>query len=292
MQRKMKQLFIASLCLCFFSAQLKAQPKKSGAIQFESTFDPAAMAAANGIKLSDEALARMPKSSVTNFELLFNATNASYVPVDEQEDSNNSGGGNGAGPGPGMGGGMRFGGFGGGNKEYYYSFADHKLTEVFDLNDTTFFMQDKLGEFPRVAFGPDQGVPEVEYIKSDEVRKILGFTCNKVVVKTKVKRRIMDEDKEITDQTTVWYTDDLGFDFSPNPALWSSGAVLAIEGKATHMFAKSIEYRKVSLKDVSLPKKGTVITQDEFHEKMEQRRKLMRANRNNAKGQVRAITIN
>jgi len=285
----MKRLFIASICLCVFSAQLKAQPKKSGAIQFESTFEPAAMAAANGIKLSDEAIARMPKSSVTNFELLFNLTGASYVPVEDQDDSN---GGGGNGPGPGMGGGMRFGGFGGGNKEYYYNFSDHKLTEVFDLNDTTFFMQDKLGEFQKMAFGPDQSAPEVEYIKSDEVRKILGFTCNKVVVKTKVKRRIMEEEKEITDETNVWYTNDLGFDFSPNPSLWTSGAVLAIEGKATHMFAKSIEYRKVSVKDVSLPKKGTLITAEEFHQKMEQRRKLMRANRNNAKGQVRSITIN
>jgi hypothetical protein len=131
----MKRLFI-TLSFFAFCIQLQAQPKKSGAIQFESTFDPAAMAAANGIKLTDQMLARMPKSSVTAFELLFTATNASYMAVEETEDSNNSGGG-----------GMRFGGFGGNNnREYYYSFADHKLTQVFDMNDTTYFMDAQLGK--------------------------------------------------------------------------------------------------------------------------------------------------
>lgn len=87
------------------------------------------MAAASGIKLSEEALARMPGSAVTNFELLFNLNNASYTPVEDMEDDNGSNGS-----------GMRFGGgFGGGSREYYYSFADHRMTVVLDVNDTTFF---------------------------------------------------------------------------------------------------------------------------------------------------------
>lgn len=279
----MKRLFIASLCALSF-LQLKAQPKKPGAIQFESTFDPAAMAAANGIKLSDEALARMPKSSVTNFELLFNLNSASYMPVEDTEDSNNGGG---------QGGGMRFGGgfggFGANNRDYYYGFAAHQLTEVFDLNDSTFFMQGKLGEQGQMGFG-SQTPPVVEFMRSDETKKILGFTCHKVTVKTTVKRKIMDEEKEIVDQTNIWFTNDLGFDFSPNPSFWTEGTVLAIEGKGTHVYAKSIEFRKVSDKDVSLPKKGIPITADEFRAKMELRRKL-RGNRN-GNNQVRSITIN
>lgn len=284
----MKKLFIASICLFALTTQLKAQPKKSGAIQFESTFDPAAMAAANGIKLSDEALARMPKSSANNFELLFNLNNASYMPVDDTEDSNNSNGGGG-----GQGGGMRFGGgfggFGGNNRDYYYNFAEHKLTEVFDLNDSTFFMPGKLGEQGMMGFG-NQAPPVVELMRSDETKKILGFTCHKVTVKTTVKRKIMDEEKEIVDQTNVWFTNDLGFDFSPNPTFWVEGTVLAIEGKGTHVYAKSIEFRNVSAKDVSLPKKGIPITAEEFRAKMELRRKL-RGNRNGT-NQVRTITIN
>jgi len=279
----MKQLFFAAIGLLIFSSQVTAQPKKSGAIQFESSFDPAAMATANGIKLTDEMIARMPKSSVNSFELMFNLTNASYMKVEDIDDSNNSGGGAG---------GMRFGGFGT-NRDYYYSFPDHKLTEVFDMSDTTYFLQSKLGESVQNGFGNAQTPPVVEYIKSDETKKILGFNCKKVTVKTTVKRKIMDEEKELTDQTNLWYTDELGFDFSPNPALWTEGAVLAIEGKGTNILAKSIEYRNVSAKDVNLPKKGVVITPDEYKAKMEQRMKQMRGNRNgNRTGQIRNMSIN
>jgi len=276
----MKKILFAALGIIAFSVQVSAQPKKSGAIQFESTFDPAAMASANGMKLTDEMIARMPKSSVTNFELLFNQTNASYMKVEDTEDSNGSSGG----------GGMRFGGFGGANKEYYYGFADHKLTEVFDLNDTTFLMDNKLGVNVSGGFGDRITPPVVEYVKSDETKKILGYDCKKVIVKTTSKRRIQEEEKEITEQTILWYTDELGFDFSPNPAIWTEGTVLAIQGKGSNVMAKSIEFRNVSSRDVNPPKKGTVITAEDYKAKMEQRTKQMRANRNRT--QMRSMSIN
>lgn len=276
----MKKILFAVLGIIAFSVQVSAQPKKSGAIQFESTFDPAAMASANGMKLTDEMIARMPKSSVTNFELLFNQTNASYMKVEDTEDSNGSSGG----------GGMRFGGFGGANKEYYYGFADHKLTEVFDLNDTTFLMDNKLGVNVSGGFGDRITPPVVEYVKSDETKKILGYDCKKVIVKTTSKRRIQEEEKEITEQTILWYTDELGFDFSPNPAIWTEGTVLAIQGKGSNVMAKSIEFRNVSSRDVNPPKKGTVITAEDYKAKMEQRTKQMRANRNRT--QMRSMSIN
>jgi len=283
----MKRLLFAFTSLFLFQLHAAAQPKKSGAIQFESTFDPAAMAAANGIKLSDQAIARMPQRSVTNFELLFNLTNASYMAVEDTEDSNNSGGSFGPG------GGLRFGGFGGAGKDYYYNFDSHQLSQVFDLNDTTYVMPDKLGaRTPGGNFGPEQATPVVNYSRTDETKKILGFTCYKVVMTTTVKRRIGDEEKEITDQTNLWFTNELGFDFSPNPSMWTEGAVLAIEGKATHIFAKSIEFRNVSSRDVNLPKKVTTISPEAFRSKMEMRRKQMRGNRNGNNGQVRTITIN
>jgi len=279
----MKALFIASICVLTMVGQSKAQPKKPGAIQFESSFDPAEMAAANGIKLSEQVLARMPKSSVSNFELLFNLNNASYMVAEDIEDSNTSSGGQQ---------GQRFGGFGGSNKDYYYNFTEHKVTEAFDLNDTTFLMDSKLGEPLQIGLGPQQAPPVVEYVKTDETKKILGFTCHKTIIKTTMKRKIMDEEKEITDQTTIWFTDELGFDFSPNPAYWSSGAVLAVEGRGTHIYAKSIEFRNVSARDVSLPKKAILITQEQYRQKMEARRKQFRGNRNGTGGQVRTITIN
>jgi hypothetical protein len=282
----MKTTIAALFGLLLFTSQVDAQQKKqSGAIQFQSTFDPAAMAAASGMKIPEEMLARMPKSSTTDFELLFNATNASYTRVEEIEDSNS-----GAGGGPGM----RFGGFGGTSHDLYFDFLDHKMTEVFDMNDTTFFLQAKLGEssMPAMRMGPNAAAaePPVRTVtKSDETRKILGFNCNKVVIKTVTKRRIQDEDREITDETAIWYTKELGFDFSPNPSLWTEGAVLAIEGKGTNVVAKSIEYRNVNNKDVNLPKKGVVITPEEYKVKLEARMKQMRNNRNG--GGVQSIRI-
>lgn len=117
----------------------------------------------------------------------------------------------------------------------------------------------------------------------------MGFNCNKVVIKTVSKRKIQNEEREITDENSVWYTKELGFDFSPNPALWTEGAVLAIEGKGTNVVAKSIEYRNVNSKDVNLPKKGVQISAEQYKTKLEQRMKQARGNRN--AGGIRTITI-
>jgi hypothetical protein len=278
----MKKIFIAAIGLVMLSGQADAQQKKqSGAIQFVSTFDPAAMAEANGMKLSEEMLARMPKSSKTEFELLFNATNASYMKAEEIEDSNGGGGG--------PAGGMRFGGFGAASRDLYFDFLDHKLTEVFDLRDTTYFLQTKLGAAAVQPMrmgngaGTDAALPPqvvTTVTKSDETKKILGFNCNKVVITKVTKRKIQDVEREITDQTTLWYTKELGFDFSPKPELWIEGAVLAVEGKGSNVLATSIEYRNVNSKDVNLPKKGTLITTEQYREKLDRTMRQMRGNRN------------
>jgi GLPGLI family protein len=281
-----KRIIIAVISLFSYAINLQAQVKKSGAIQFETSFDPAAMAAANGIKLPEDVIARMPKASKTDFELLFTATNASYMRVDDLEDSNSGN----------AGGGMRFGGFGGGaSHEYYYNFTDHSVTDVFDLSDTTYFLPSKLGvsNMPSLGMG-GRGLispPVVEITKTEETKKIIGFNCTKVIFKTTTKRKIMEEEKEITDVVNVWSTTELGFDFSPSLNYWTSGAVLAIEGKGTNVVATSIEYRNVSSKDVNLPKKGTSITADEYRKKIEQRMKG-RGNRSGSGTGIRSITIN
>ncbi|MES2419216.1 MAG: hypothetical protein V4541_13595 [Bacteroidota bacterium] len=304
----MKRILIV---FAFFAFALTAQAqKKSGAIQFETTTDPAAMASANGIQLSEEMRARMPKAMKTNFELLFTATNASYMPVEETEDSNGGGGG---GMGRMM---MRFGGAGGA-REYYYTFADQKLAEVFDLSDTTYAMASKLTVAPNlpsnfnmggqrpgntaaapastsaVQFLP--GPPTMEVVKTEETKKILGFNCTKVIVKSIRKAKVLDMDKDIVDETAVWYTNELGFNFSPNPNLWTEGTVLAIENKGTSTIAKSIEYRNVSARDVTAPKKALAITPEEYQVKMQNMMNRFRGNGNNNRGnagQTRSIVIN
>lgn len=281
-------MVFAFIGIVAFTLSANAQ-KKSGAIQFETTLDPAAMAAERGIQLSEQMKANMPKSVKSNFELLFTATNASYMPVEETEDSNGGGGG---GMGRMM---MRFGGSGGA-REYFYSFADQKLVEVFDLSDTTYAMQSKLtlaspaqtnfnmgggnrqGGANANTPAPAANANSIEYlpgdarfevIKSDETKKIVGLNCNKAIVKTIRKAKVLGEVGEISDETIVWYTTELGFNFSPNPNMWTEGTVLAIETKGSVISAKSIEYRGVSAKDVTAPKKAISITADEYKVKME-----------------------
>ena len=280
----MKSPILTFFCLLAISFTLKAQQNKSGAIQFVTNIDPAAMAEANGVRLTPEMLARM-QNIKTPFELLFNATHASYMKVEEVEDSNNEGGNVRS---------FRMGAFGGSNSDYYYSFAEQKLTAVLDLRDTTYFLDTKLGEvLSPMGNRAGNNAAVVEYIKSDETKKILGLNCQKVTVKTTMKRKIQEEEKEIVTETVLWYTKDLGFNFSPNPALWTEGAVLAIEGKGNQTVATSIEYRKVSAKDVTLPKKGIVISQAAYREKMESMMRNRRGAGGNAPGNpTRSIVIN
>lgn len=292
----MKKTMVAVVGLLSLALTTQAQ-KKSGAIQFVSSTDPVAVAAANGFQMNDEMKARMPKSVKTNFELLYNATNASYMPVEDTEDSNGGGGG---GMGRMM---MRFGGAGGA-REYYYTFADQKLVEVFEVSDTTYAMPSKLAvaNAPSMAMNRPQnanapqnnsavqflpGPPILEVVKSDESKKILDFNCKKVIVKSIRKAKVLGEDKDVTDETALWYTTDLGFNFSPDPNLWTEGVVLAIENKGKTTTATSIEYRNVSAKDVTAPKKALPITQEEYKAKMEAMMK-----RFSGGGQPRSIRIN
>lgn len=292
----MKKLFIAcTLTLSvFFSASAQ---KKSGAIQFESISDPAAIAAASGFTVTDEMRARMPKSVKVPFELLFTATNASYMPVQDFEDSNGGGGGGG------MGRMMARMGGAAGNRDYFYSFADQKLNEVFDLNDTTFVLSSKLtvAVTPSMTMNSNSAVqaqpdpPVIEIVKSDETKDILGFKCHKVTVKSTRKVKILDLERDVTDETVLWYTNDLGFNFSPNPNLWTEGTVLSIEGRGTNVTAKSIEYRNVSAKDVTAPKKAVAITEAEYQAKMAamiKARTRNGGNRTNGQPQIRNIVIN
>ena len=210
---------------------------------------------------------------------------------------------------------MRFGGAGGA-REYYYSFADQKLVEVFDVSDTTYAMPSKLtvalntpsnfnmggnrqGQAANAAAPAAQsavvflpGPPTLEIVKSDETKKIIGFNCNKVIVKSIRKATVLGEARDVIDETAVWYTTELGFNFSPNPNLWTEGTVLAIENKGNTTVAKSIEYRGVSNKDVTAPKKALPITAEEYKVKMERMVRRMTNGGGNRQGAPTRMIIN
>ncbi len=328
----MKKIFILSAALFGLSFGSMAQKKTSGAIQYQVTIDPAVMAAASGMTISPEMLARMPKASKIDYELLFNATHASYMIVEDFEDSNSEGGGGGGG----MNMGRMMSRFGGGaNRDYYYTIADQKMFEVFTMNDSTFVMPGQLklslggggnmgfggGNQNRQGGGGNQGggqnqggnrpggqnnsavqysnePPVIEVVKTDETKNIVGFEAKKAIVKSTRKATVLGMEKEVTEETVIWYTNDLGFNFSPNPNIWTEGAVLAIEAKGNTTIAKSILYRNVNAKDVNPPKKAIAITQEEYAAKMESMMRRMRNNNGGGnqgggnQGGVRSIVIN
>ncbi|WP_443939307.1 hypothetical protein [Pedobacter sp. MW01-1-1] len=286
----MKKIFLSLLSVIALATAADAQKKTSGAIQFENTIDPATMASASGMQLNDAMKARMPSASKSNYELLFTATNASYMPVEEMEDSNGGGGG-GGGFGRMM---MRFGG---GSREYYYTFADKSVAQVFDVSDTTYYIPTKLNlsatsMLPNFRMGGSRQdssktpqtpppAPKIEVVETTNTKKIIGFDCKEVIVKSTRSMKILDMDKDVTEETHLWYTTDLGFDFSPNPNLWTKGAVLAIEGRGNSVVATSMEYRGVSAKDVTAPKKATLITEEAYRAKMEAQMKRIRSRMGN-----------
>jgi hypothetical protein len=291
----MRKTFLTLAAIFAFTLASQAQ-KKSGAIQYETQIDPVAAAEATGMQLSEQMKARMPRSIKANYELLFNATNASYMPVEETEDSN---GGGRSGMGRMM---MRFGGLGGGDRQYYYTFADNQLAEVFDLMDTTYVMPGKL-KVQAASIGMNRNDPNsavqfssepaaVEVTKTGETKKIIGFDCQKTLVKITRKATILGAPKDVVEEISLWQTNELGFNFSPDPNYWTEGTVLAIEKKGGGITATSAEYRKISVKDVTAPKKANPITEEQYKEKMEAMRKRFSDMRGQGSGRPMRISIN
>lgn len=339
----MKKYFIIAVALVGLSLDSMAQKKNAGAILYEITLDPAILAAASGQNVGQGRAQAIIKSE---YELLFNATNASFLPVINFEDSNSGNGNNfdegdmGGGEGMGsMGGGGRFAS---GNRDLYLSFADKKVFEMLTMNDSTFIIPTLL----RMQLGAPQGMmgrggmmggnrqggqnrqggaapagqnqqaaaantqssgsiiqysnepPVVELIKTDETKEILGLNAKKAIIRSTRKATLLGTERNIVDDTVIWYTTDLGFDFSPNPNIWIEGTVLAIEARGNTTIAKKINYRNVSLKDTTPGKRAINLTKEEYDAKLMNMMRNRATNQGGAprmgsgQGAVRNIVIN
>ena len=102
---------------------------------------------------------------------------------------------------------------------------------------------------------------EIEVIKTEETRDILGYTCKKAIVKLK------DSGQEMT----VYYTDELstGIENSNNPMFKDiDGMMLEFSmvqnGMDMHFTAVNIEKKKVSDSEFEIPEGYEEITQEEL----------------------------
>lgn len=89
-------------------------------------------------------------------------------------------------------------------------------------------------------------------VESGDTKKILGYTCYKIVT------------KDNGQTTTIWYTKDIPVLGSAVGMLTDQGLVLAMESKAMSFVAKSIKFEKQSDSEVKPPKDLEKITQKEF----------------------------
>lgn len=266
----MSKQFFAVILLCTgLSTYVFSQQKSAGVIYYDQVIDLKAMmaqaqqaAASAGTQAGGQqrtmmfggAGGNMPDKITNKYEIAFNPTGAKFQKSVIDENSAPEGGGGSV---AGMM--MRFGG--GGDREIFFNGTD-KVTESFELNGEDVLMENPLGSTAASAE------------KVEETRKIAGIDCKKAVITAKNGQK-----------TTIWYSTDLPFKASPMPAMWTEGVVLGIESDRMKYFATSIEYSKVKDSEVALPKKGRMITQDEYQQKMQEMRSRFRNMGGGAGGQ-------
>ena len=258
----MSKQFFAVILLCTgLSSYVFSQQKTSGVIYYDQVIDLKAMAAqaqqsasaagapAEGstrvMMFSGAGGANMPEKITNKFEIAFNPSGAKFQKSVIEENNAPEGQ---APAGGGMM--MRFGG--GADREIYFN-GTEKVTESFELNGEEVLMENPLGSMAKEAE------------RLEQTRKIAGLDCKKAVVTGRNGQK-----------TTIWYTTALPFKASPMPALWTEGVVLGLETDRMKYFATSIEYSKVKDSEVAVPKKGRLITQEEYQQKMQEMRSKFR----------------
>ncbi|MCX6166838.1 MAG: GLPGLI family protein [Sphingobacteriales bacterium] len=255
----MTKQFFGIIAFCtLLSSYVFSQQKTAGVIYYDQVIDLKSMAAGqqqgaggNGGEARVMTFgglngSAMPEKITNKFEIAFNPTGAKFQ-KSEAEDITAPGGGEGSG------GGMRMMmRFGGSDREMYFSASD-KVIESFELNSEEVLLESVLGS----------GSKEAEL--STETKKISGFDCKKAIVNGRNGS-----------QTTIWYTTDLALKASPMANLWVAGVVLGIETDRMKFYATSVEFTKIKDSEVSPPKKGRTITQEDYQKAMEEMRAKFR----------------
>ncbi|MFM6976395.1 MAG: GLPGLI family protein [Sphingobacteriaceae bacterium] len=246
-----KQFFTLILFCTALSSYVFSQQKTTGVIYYDQTIDFKAMTAqqsADGQQRRIMMGGNMPDKITNKFEIIFNPNGAKLQKSVIEDNAAPAEGATG-------GGGMTMMRFGGGADREVFFTGSTKITESFELSGEPVLLEAELGNQSK----------EAEL--STETRKIIGFDCKKATITGRNGSK-----------TTIWYTNALPLKASPMPAMWTEGVVLGIENERMKYFATSIEYSKVKDSEVATPKKGRVITQEEYQKKMEEMRSRFRGN--------------
>lgn len=268
----MTKQFFALITFCtVLSSYVFSQQKTAGVIYYDQVIDIKAMmpqagaagAEANAqqrVTIMNAIGGNIPDKITNKFEIAFNPNGAKFQKSVVEDITANPEAGAAAGAGAANGMMMRFGG---GDRELYFSTTD-KVTESFELNGEATLLESVLGS----------GAKEAEL--SSETRKIIGFDCKKALIAGRNGSK-----------TTIWYTTDLALKASPLVPMWVEGVVLGIENERMKYFATAIEYSKIKDSEVAVPKKGKLITQEEYQKQMEAMRSRFRTNGTGGQREIR-----
>ena len=256
----MKKLLF-SVCSLGFFMTLSAQ-QKVGTVIFERKINM------HRIIQDEQMRAMMPEFRTSAHMLLFSDSVSVYklVPEDEAPDPFAGGGGGGARV---M---MRFGADGG---DLYKNFAQSKSIQSSELGGKNFLITDSIRQQP--------------WKLSSETKQILGYNCHKATRKTtspmmgarritvtnggaptadtSAKNRPAPKEIEIV----AWFADDLISPVGPENYGQLPGVILElnIDNGQTVYTAKEVK-KTVDAKELKEPKKGKVVTQQEYMKMMQE----------------------
>ena len=212
-------------------------------------------------KITDEQM----RSYVSEFRtskhvLTFSDSVSNYKPLVELESNEGGDGGN------------RMMGFSGESSETYKNYSNLKMIVLSDVANTSYNITDTVKLFP--------------WVKTDETKVILGYTCHKATLKqklparrnmftafsnnsqaksdsTKLSKKV--EEKEI--EIVAWYAKDLVSPAGPDQFGGLPGVILQIDSDNEETVYTALEFdKKVGKKDLNEPNKGKKVTRGEMRD--------------------------
>ncbi len=258
MKRLLFSLSLLTSCIVAFSQQ------KEGTVVFERKINMYKMIQ------NEQMRSMMPEFRTSKHTLIFSDSISVFklIPEDEAPDPFDGQGG---------GGGMmrmmsRFGGDGG---DLYKNFGQTKSIQTQELGGKTFLIVDTIKPQP--------------WKLSMETKQILGYNCHKATRKAPVPLRVMsafgraggpppsattDSSKSAAPkemEIVAWFADALISPVGPESYGQLPGVILElnVDNGATVFTAKEVK-KTVDAKELKEPKKGKVVTQEEYRKLMQQ----------------------
>jgi len=174
---------------------------------------------------------------------------------------------------------------GGDNSLLYKNVATQKISEKKDLLGKTFLIKDKL--------------PKQEWVLTEETKNIGTYTCYKAYCEKEVENKkismvngeVKEEVVKETIKTVAWYTPSIPVSHGPGEFWGLPGLILEInEGKLT-IVCTEISINPTEKQEIKEPKKGKIVSKEEFKNISDQKTKEMMERYSGKKGKGKGIQI-